>query len=190
MQSPTEPQQVIADFMSPDDCATILEHLLPHRMPIPGSLSDHFIETVDLSKIPTPIYNQLLEVVPFTKRLIKQTFKTNTPLIHKGGSVLVMPEGSWNPLHVDNDQSYPDTEPESEIIDAPTANNKRHFSAVFMLNDDYEGGTLEFPDQDKKYRLKPGQVIVFKGDSDTVHGVAKVTKGLRINFAMFFTEDI
>ena len=37
----------------------------------------------------------------------------------------------------------------------------RVLSVIVVLNDDYEGGELHFPYQDKMIRLNKGQVIVF-----------------------------
>jgi hypothetical protein len=188
MTTPTESQHIIADFVSPSECAPLLEHLLPNSIPIPGILSDYGLRTVDFSNVPASVHDQLMQVVPFTEKLIKENFDTKPSFTFRGGSIAIMPEGSNNPLHVDDEQTYP--APESEVIDAPTTVHKKHFSAIFMLNDDYEGGFLEFPNQEKKYRLNPGQVLVFKGDHDNPHLVSEVTKGTRINFIMFFIEDI
>jgi 2OG-Fe(II) oxygenase superfamily len=188
MQTQPAPEHIIVDFISPSECIPLLEHVLPHVTPLPGVLSSYGIKTIDFSALPRAVADQLSAVVPFTEKVIKENFPTNSSFAHRGGCMHAMPVGSFNPSHVDDAQPYP--APESDAIDAPTHVYKRHYSAVLMLNDDYEGGFLEFPNQDKKYRLNPGQVIVFKGDYDNPHQVSEVTKGTRINFVMFFTEDI
>jgi predicted 2-oxoglutarate/Fe(II)-dependent dioxygenase YbiX len=42
-----------------------------------------------------------------------------------------------------------------------TSSKKRSLSAVFALNGDYEGGEFVFPVQNRKIKLKMGQVILF-----------------------------
>ena len=187
MQTSTSPEHVIVDFLSPEECLPLLEHILPHVTPVPGVLSSYGIQTVNFSQLPRPVAEQIERVIPFTEKVIKETFPTKPSLAHRGGCIHAMPAGSHNPIHVDDAQPYPNP---SEVIDAPTHIYKRHFSAVLMLNDDYEGGFLKFPNQDVQYRLKPGQVIVFRGDENNPHGVSEVTKGMRINFVMFFVEDL
>jgi prolyl 4-hydroxylase len=39
--------------------------------------------------------------------------------------------------------------------------NKRHFTFVIMLSDDYEGGETEFPNLKREYKLKKGQALFF-----------------------------
>lgn len=181
---------IIKEFISPPEALFLAEQILPHASPYHGVLSSYGVQTVDFAKLPQAVHDRIISVIPFTEKLIKETFTTTPSLALGGRSIAVMPQGAHNPLHVDDAQPYPNPDIQLEVVDAPTHVYKRHFSAVFMLGGEYEGGFLEFPNQDKKYHLNPGQVIIFKGDEDNPHQVSTVTKGTRINFIMFFVEDL
>lgn len=61
----------------------------------------------------------------------------------------------------------------------------RRVSMVINLNDQYEGGELNFPEYGTyTYRLKPGSAIVFP--AMLMHQVGKVTKGQRFMMVSFF----
>ncbi len=57
------------------------------------------------------------------------------------------------------------------------------FSFVMSLNDDFEGGGTFFPLLDQVWRTKAGSAVLFHGQS--LHGGAKVTKGVRYIIAGF-----
>ena len=63
---------------------------------------------------------------------------------------------------------------------------KTDYSGLLYLNDDYEGGEIEFPDIDIKMKPEAGTFIFFKGDKATMHKVNKVTRGERINLVSFY----
>jgi len=65
----------------------------------------------------------------------------------------------------------------------------KHYSTLVYLNDDYEGGSIWFP-QYNNFSIKPekGSLITFKGDENTIHGVKAVTKGLRYTISMFWSD--
>ena len=42
-----------------------------------------------------------------------------------------------------------------------TKGNKRMYTVILALNDDYEGGETEFPNLKKKYKLKAGDALFF-----------------------------
>lgn len=65
----------------------------------------------------------------------------------------------------------------------------KHFSTMIYLNSDFEGGELYFPHYDNLH-IKPedNMMICFKGDSNHMHGVEKVTSGIRYTLSLFWTE--
>lgn len=65
----------------------------------------------------------------------------------------------------------------------------KHYSSLIYLNDDYEGGELYFPEYDFAIKPEVGTLICFKGDENTLHGVKKVTDGIRYTISLFW-EDI
>ena len=60
------------------------------------------------------------------------------------------------------------------------------WSALLYLNDEYQGGEIEFPQYDLKLKPKPGTFVFFKGDMDALHFVNEVTGGNRINLITFY----
>jgi len=62
---------------------------------------------------------------------------------------------------------------------AESLNFSRLLTVCAYLNDDYEGGLLEFPSIGKTYRFKKGDVIVFPSNWMYYHGVTPITSGNR-----------
>jgi hypothetical protein len=87
----------------------------------------------------------------------------------------VMDTGAINHPHDDDGDNYPD-KPE----------NTECYSAILMLNNEYEGGELYFPNQKEEIRLDAGDLVMFRGNAENLHGVREVTGGKRINVIIFF----
>jgi predicted 2-oxoglutarate/Fe(II)-dependent dioxygenase YbiX len=85
-----------------------------------------------------------------------------------------MHAGAENTVHIDNATGmYPELE----------------YSAMIYLNDcgkDFQGGELNFPNQNIELKTKKGMLVFFKGDEKTPHGVNPVSQGYRDNFISFF----
>jgi hypothetical protein len=60
-------------------------------------------------------------------------------------------------------------------------------SSVIYLNDDYEGGSIGFPEYGEYYRPKKGDCIIF--NASIVHEVLPITGGIRYTAAFWHTED-
>ncbi len=66
----------------------------------------------------------------------------------------------------------------------------RDFGTVTFLNDDFEGGILYYPNKDGlQVPAKVGYSAVHSGGIDCLHGVTKMTKGVRYTIASFLTYD-
>jgi hypothetical protein len=87
----------------------------------------------------------------------------------------VMVEGSENVAHDDDGDVYPG-KPEVE----------EHYSCILMLNSEYEGGELFFEHHGLEVKLKAGDLIMFRGNAENLHGVRKITSGSRVNYILFF----
>lgn len=53
------------------------------------------------------------------------------------------------------------------------------YAANLYLNDDFEGGELFFPERNLSIKPKAGQLILFPGGNEYIHGVKPVTSGTR-----------
>ncbi len=57
------------------------------------------------------------------------------------------------------------------------------------MNDDYSGGHTFFPGLGLGIVPKPGRLVAFGSGCDYVHGVTKITQGVRHTYAGWFTYD-
>lgn len=86
-------------------------------------------------------------------------------------------EGAYLPDHRDEDPN-----PEGEYD-----GKKRSHVCSIILNDDFEGGELNFSQHGAKIKGKPGDMILFPGYYVS-HGVEKITKGVRRVILVFFYD--
>jgi predicted 2-oxoglutarate/Fe(II)-dependent dioxygenase YbiX len=87
----------------------------------------------------------------------------------------VMYEGAENEPHDDDGDVYPGK-----------THIEEHYSAILMLNSEYTGGELFFEHKGVEVRLEAGDLIMFRGNAENLHGVRKVLSGKRINVIIFF----
>lgn len=64
----------------------------------------------------------------------------------------------------------------------------RQVSAICYLNNDYEGGELEFPYFKIKIKPEPGMLILFPSNFSYSHIAHPVTKGLKYNLVTWFND--
>jgi hypothetical protein len=81
--------------------------------------------------------------------------------------------GSRCPLHTDNPNTW---------------NNMLTHSSVIYLNNDFEGGTINFPEYNVEYAPKTGDLVIFKADIQ--HEVTTITSGKRYTLALWHTTNI
>lgn len=65
----------------------------------------------------------------------------------------------------------------------------RDFATVIYLNDDYEGGEIHFPNLGLELKPQPRMLVIFPGTMFFLHGVRRVTRGMRHTIASFITFD-
>jgi hypothetical protein len=78
---------------------------------------------------------------------------------------------------------YDDRHPDGSPHKSPW----REWAGVIYLNDDYVGGDLWFPATSDTYKPVAGTFVFFKGSS--MHGVRRVTDGLRYTSPSWYTMD-
>jgi predicted 2-oxoglutarate/Fe(II)-dependent dioxygenase YbiX len=73
--------------------------------------------------------------------------------------------------------------------DAGKPNAFPHFdiASIFYINDDYEGGEIYHVNQNSVIKPKAGSAIFFPGDMHYLHGIKKVTSGIRFTSPFFWT---
>jgi hypothetical protein len=65
----------------------------------------------------------------------------------------------------------------------------REYGSVIYLNDEYEGGSIYFPQWDIEITPKPRTLAFFPGTLDYMHGVRPITNGMRYTFPSFWTSN-
>lgn len=87
----------------------------------------------------------------------------------------IMYAGAINEPHDDDGDVYPG---KMDI--------EEHYSCVLMLNSDYDGGELYFQHHGVQLKLEAGDLIMFRGNAENLHGVREVLDGKRTNVIIFF----
>jgi hypothetical protein len=65
----------------------------------------------------------------------------------------------------------------------------RDFGAIIYLNEDYSGGKTYYPQHNIEITPQSGKLAVHPGDSNHIHGVTKISDGIRYTIASFWTKD-
>jgi predicted 2-oxoglutarate/Fe(II)-dependent dioxygenase YbiX len=63
--------------------------------------------------------------------------------------------------------------------------DNKWFSGVY-LNENYDGGLLEFRDHDISLKLEAGTLLTFPGGMENIHSVSEVTSGTRYTICVFW----
>jgi hypothetical protein len=71
----------------------------------------------------------------------------------------------------------------------PNAFPWRAFASIIYLNDAFEGGEIYFPKVGLEPSIRPGTLAYFPSTTDYLHGVRKVTAGVRYTMCSFYTFD-
>jgi hypothetical protein len=65
---------------------------------------------------------------------------------------------------------------------------RSRYAAFLYLNDDFEGGMLQFPDQDVSLKPKVGMLAAFDGGFNNMHEVTLITSGIRYTLGSFWDD--
>lgn len=116
------------------------------------------------------------KIIKFAEKFIKEKYDlTKNTFELKRFFFHTMLEGAKIEAHADDGDEYPN-KPKDES----------HYSAVFVLNENYEGGEMSFPNLKTKHKLKEGSLIIFPGDVKRTHEVEIIKKGFRVSMPIFF----
>lgn len=66
-----------------------------------------------------------------------------------------------------------------------------HYGAILYITDpsEYEGGAIYYPHKNISIRPERGSIVMHPATEDYLHGVAQVTKGLRVGISVFVQEE-
>lgn len=65
---------------------------------------------------------------------------------------------------------------------------RSRYAAFLYLNDDFEGGMLQFPGQDLSIKPKVGMLAAFDGGFNNMHEVTLITSGTRYTIGSFWDD--
>jgi predicted 2-oxoglutarate/Fe(II)-dependent dioxygenase YbiX len=141
--------------------------------------ADRVATYISLEKVDPTILPLIQNMQQRLKVKVDEFFNINAR--PTGPAVVKWPVGTLQEPHADK-----------ELHEGPDAGKPNAFpyydiASIFYFNDDYEGGELYFPLQDIKIKPKAGSAYFFPGDMNYVHGVTKVTSGIRFTCPFFWT---
>jgi hypothetical protein len=74
----------------------------------------------------------------------------------------------------------------SDFDGKPNAFEINKYVGILYLNDNYEGGTLYFPEHDIEFKPKAYSYICFPGGVENIHGVKEILEGTRYTMVSFW----
>jgi predicted 2-oxoglutarate/Fe(II)-dependent dioxygenase YbiX len=135
-------------------------------------------------------WNTLIDANPEVPEIIANIVTRMKPIIEDFFKVEAFPTRPalvrWLPGNFQN----PHADKELHIgDDAGKPNDFPHYdlAGLFYLNDDYDGGELFFPNQGIEFKPKVGAGYFFPGDMNYIHGIRKITSGIRYTAPFFWT---
>lgn len=86
--------------------------------------------------------------------------------------------GAYARIHSDNTDEHGNS----------GAFTRSRYAAFLYLNDDFEGGLLQFPDQGINIKPKVGMLAAFDGGFNNMHEVTLITSGVRYTIGSFWDD--
>lgn len=173
------PYKLVKNVLSPEQCSAYRDWIERY------AIKDQFRPGYRLASIPPADIendeNTFLQPLKVVLQKASKYFTSNYTMEHtfdmKRMYGNIMDTGSINPAH-DDDGDYYEGKPQIE----------KHYSCILMLNSDYEGGELYFEHHGLQVKLEEGDLIMFRGNAENLHGVRRITSGRRFNFIFFFRD--
>ena len=137
----------------------------------------HFLDSQNETRYTFKSYMNLVRF------LVQQLIHNHFGEIHFPDNTELTRWETGRSMGVHSDNSWPD----GSQTDHPTS--FRTWSAIYYINDLYEGGEIYFPRLDWSWKPEANTVLIFPSDNRFLHGVTEVTKGERYTIAMWYTQD-
>lgn len=146
---------------------------------IKDNLADLFGKNIDSESITIPTdpsegKTRLFNIIKDCSTFIQENYVLENTLEFKRAFVHIMEKGAIISAHNDDGDAYKGD------------GEQKHYSAVLVFNDNYEGGNFHFYNLGIKMKPEAGTLIVFRGDEERLHGVDEVTNGYRVSMPIFF----
>jgi hypothetical protein len=178
--------EILKDQLSNEEISKLNEMVIKHSNPDPkpyfegsGLISSEALEGSDNYPLFIDPERILVKVHDIVRDYFLEKYEMLGTLEFSRIFGVTMLEGAVLPAHRDEDANN----------DGNYDGKKRSHVCSLLLNDDYEGGELLFPDQNGSVKPKAGDMVVFPGYYIS-HGVAEITKGSRRVILVFFYDVI
>lgn len=167
------------NFLTPEECEKIVEIFEDEEQP--WSMSA-FFESYGMSIIPNdPILERYGWPKDYWEKLADRLHKVvedahQRPVKPVSSHAQKWQVGAFAPFHSDN----------TDMEGNASAWEKSKLVCLLYINDDYEGGELDFRDHDICIKPKSGQLITFPGGFENIHQVLPVKGSTRHTIGAFW----
>jgi hypothetical protein len=174
----------LADAVSAEDCRRLMTmydrhvHLTRARDQT-GFPVVYWPQFRDASE-PDEIVPRLVEVC---LRNIGNQLRPGEPLYPETVIVTALGVGGYHTRHADNCRQNE----QGDWVANHTP--QRDVSAIYYLNDEFDGGEIVFDLQQLMVKPRRGLLLAFPSDADHVHEVLPVRSGVRYTMAIWFTAQ-
>lgn len=119
------------------------------------------------------IHNQFHMLLLASTLGYQDRYKLHKPLMHEGYQILRYGEGQEYKPHFDGGSS----------------DVSRQVSCICYLNDNYEGGELEFPNFGVKIKPEAGMLILFPSSYPYLHHAHSIKNGVKYNLVTWLRDN-
>jgi predicted 2-oxoglutarate/Fe(II)-dependent dioxygenase YbiX len=116
-------------------------------------------------------------------RSIGSRFPLADPLYPETVILAALRAGGHHSRHADN------CRPNERGEWVPNHTPQRDVSAIYYLNDAFDGGEILFHQQQLKVKPRRGLLVAFPSDGDHIHEVLPVRSGVRYTMPIWFTKQ-
>lgn len=124
--------------------------------------------------------NKINNILENTHELIKQIMVQefeylDNPFFSKFAGIVIKPMGEQMDPHVDG---YPGEEEQPVNV-----------GAIYYINDTYSGGEIYYPNLNIEHTPIPNSLVIHPGEEMYMHGVKKISDGIRLSLTAFAFND-
>jgi hypothetical protein len=151
-------------------------HLLKDHGKDPILFWRHLKALADAREIVRRVVGQCAEKIIESFELVNDIYPETVILTRFG-------PGAYHPVHADNSLR------DERGNWVPNHSPRRELSAIYYLNEDFEGGELVFDQQRLAIKPRVGLLVAFPGDGPHAHEVLPVRTGVRYAMPIWFTTQ-
>jgi hypothetical protein len=170
--------KIINSFVSKEDCKKFINYTKDIDESVAPTQFDEKMNPVSWnSSFKMPNINEFTKYKIIVRSIVEKEYDIKVK--NKSfGSIVRWDAGSKMAMHSDDTYTL--------RKDGTGVTENHHMSGLIYLNDDYEGGEIEFPQQKISIKPKTGDLIIFPGNINYPHEVKVITFGSRYTIPFWF----